>query len=200
MKRMNLLPKEMRPRPDRFHLGQIKQFVQVARRSPLIRLSTVLAACLALLIVWQGTAIWRYQFDTGRLKKELKQLQALNAQLGTQQQALNAHGADLLVERERLEKRRQDLIDAKQTAAPLSAVLAELVGVLPAEIWINKLTFGGEELKLVGSSRETQSVADLMASLDSSGQFRETQFAYTQRSEQAADSAFTFEISTKPVF
>ena len=200
VKRMNLLPKELRPKRQRLPFNfSIGRFHELIRRSLAVRRSTAVLGFLAFLVFWQGTAIWRYQFGTRQLRGELEQIRLFTAQLKTQQQALAIRRAELLVRRDQLEARHQSLLQARQPAVPVSAVLAEFVEALPEEVWITKLAFSGDALKIVGASRDTKSVARLMAQLDSSKRFRDTTFSYTQRSTQAPEAPFTFEISTTPI-
>lgn len=202
MKRINLLPQALRPRKDtgaffRWFTQLVQQWP--LQRSPGIRYAAVVIGFLGVVMCWQGTAIWRYRFVTSRLQKELQQLRRSSAELKTKQQALNVQRAELLATREQLETKRAALQQARQPRVQVSTAFAELVEALPDDAWIAKLSFDGEHISLVGATLDAQAVANVMAKLDGSQRFSQTQFTSTQRAGQAEGATFMFEITTKPV-
>jgi len=197
MKRLNLLPEELRPR--KAAEPRVSRRAPLRSRLPGLGYAVAVIGLLACVALGQGVTLWRYRTGTSDLRKELGQLQRLSAQMKTQQQALNVQRADLASVREQLEARRTALVSARQPAVPVSTVLAELVQALPAEVWITKLSFTGDLLKIVGATTDAQSVANLMAKLDGTQRFSETRFTYTQRANDTEEAPFTFEISTRPV-
>jgi len=200
MKRLNLLPEELRPRrAAEPRVSRRAPLGSRLRQAPGLWYAVTVIGLLACVALGQGVALWRYRTGTGELRKELGQLQRLSAQMKTQQQALNVRRADLASVREQLEARRAALVSARQPPVPISTVLAELVQALPTEVWITKLSFTGELLKIIGATTDAQSVANLMSKLDEAQRFSETRFTYTQRANDTEEAPFTFEISTRPV-
>lgn len=193
MKRLNLLPEELRPGGRR---GSKGPFIGL---SPVVVGGVLGVSVVAAIVMSQGAAAWRYRTETIQLKTELDQLRTLSAQLNEQQQRLAVQRGELLAQRERLRAKWETLEQARQPAVPVSEILAELARVLPQEVWITKLSWSDETLKVTGAARDTQQVAVLIAAMDGSGRFRETTFAYTQRSPQPQDPGFVFEVSTTPV-
>ena len=191
MKRMNLLPRPPRRRDLRWK----ELFLELP---PPLRLAAAASILLVLGSVGQGILFWRYRVGIERFKKEMVRVRSLSVQQKTQQQALSARRAQGVAQREQLEARRRALIGARQPEVPVSVVMAELAQALPDQVWITKLQFVDTVLKIEGASDDTQSISNLMAKLDGSNRFRDTKFAYTQRS-QTAGAAFTFEVTTTPV-
>lgn len=194
---MNLLPKDLRPRKQALRFQN--RLTSLLRGPRWIRPMIPVLVMLLGMALWQGPALWRHRQGATDLRKELEQLRRLSAELKTQQQDLHAKRAQLLAKRAELEARREALMSTRQPPVPVSSVLVQLAKTIPEEVWITKLSFAGESLKLVGASQDTQAVADLMARLEGSKRFRDTTFVYTQRATQGAASVFTFEISTIPV-
>ena len=104
MKRMNLLPKDLRPRkPEprlRIHLTQL------VRGPAGVRHVALVFVVLLGMALWQGPALWRYRLSADRLRKDLEQLRRLSTELKTQQQEFHAKRAELLAKRAELEARR----------------------------------------------------------------------------------------------
>lgn len=189
MKKVNLLPKELRLRKE----GSLLRY------SPATRFVLAGVAVVAGLVVWQVSDLWRYEAGIDRLKKEMGQLRQTMSQLKGQQQVLNVKRSELTVAKEQWESRRRALVAARQPEVPISTVLAELIGVLPEEVWITKLSLTEENLKIMGASPHAQSAADLIARLDDSKKFQATKFVNTQKLTQAGEEVFTFEIVTEPI-
>ena len=195
MKRLNLLPQELRQKKPGDLFLPIRKLIKA---SPAVRLAMGLAGVV--LLVWlRGAFVTvRYGWEASSLKKEQVELRSLSGELKSQQQALLKKRSEITRKREETETRLQALRQAQQPPVPLSTVLTELVGVLPEEVWITKMTFEEGGLKIVGASQETQAVVNLMGQLEGSGRFQDTTFAYTQRTAKDQDGAFTFELSTRP--
>ena len=197
IKRMNLLPKDLRPRKPEPRLRI--PLTQLVRGPAWVRRVALVVVVLLGMALWQGPALWRYRLSADRLRKDLEQLRRLSTELKVQQQNLHAKRAELLAKRAELEARREALMSTRQPEVPVSSILVQLAETVPEEVWLTKLQLYGESLKLVGASQDTQAVANLMASLEGSKRFRETTFVYTQRATRGAASVFTFEISTTPI-
>lgn len=197
MKRVNLLPQTMQSR-ERGRSLFIRSNHLLRRLARTWHFVAVIGG-LVLVLLWHRVAIQRYQTGTNRLRDELQQIRHLSEQSKAEQQALNVQRAELQARREQLETRRERLRRAHQPMVQVSLVLTNLVEVLPANVWITKLSFDGEQLALVGATTDAQSVAEIIANLDSSHRFGETRFTSTARTVQQGETVFTFEISTMPV-
>ena len=195
MKRLNLLPKELRPKTGPLSLSRLQQQFQY---SPTFRWTAVAIGLLALVPIGQEIAVWRYRFGLTQLERQLKQARTLASQLKVQQEGLKAQRADLLMKRQQLEIRQQTMLHAHQSKIAVSTILAELVEVLPSEVSITTLSYNGALLKIVGNCPDIQSVGILMNKLDKSARFYNTSFTYTQRVAPKTGTGFTFEISTVP--
>ncbi len=195
IKRLNLLPKELRPRTGLLSLGQFKQQFQY---SPAFRSATIAIGLLALVPIGQEAAMWRYRFGLQQWERQLKQARTLSTQLKVQQEGLKAQRADLLLKRQQLEIRQQTLLHAHQSRIAVSTILTELVEVLPTEVSVTNLSYNSAVLKIVGNCPDVQIVGTLMNKLDGSGRFYNTSFTYTQRVAPKTGTGFTFEISTVP--
>ena len=195
MKRLNLLPKELRPKTGPLSLSQLQQMFQY---SPTFRLAVLAVALLALVPIGQEVTIWKYRFGLTQLDRQLKQARTLGSQLKVQQEGLKAQRADLLMKRQQLEIRQQTMLHAHQSKIAVSTILAELVEALPTEVSVTNLSYNGALLKIVGNCPGIQSVGALMNRLDKSNRFYNTSFTYTQRVAPKTGTGFTFEISTVP--
>ncbi len=196
MKRLNLLPKELRAaRPMWFG----KSFPIEFGRGPALKAAAIVVVLLGLGIGGQMVATWKYDMKAYFVRKQMEQVRRLSAQSKTQQQALNVRRAGLESQRQVLDARRQALSRVIQPPVPFSAVLAELVELLPEQIWVSKLSFHAQRVQLSAVSKNPQAITDLMALLDGSRAFRDTTFTSVQRSEQDPEGLFRFEISTVPI-
>lgn len=170
------------------------------------------AAILILCIGFFGLSRGLSQANqAANLRKDIEQTRRLKEQLELQvaqkRGELESQQAQSLAEREHLEARHRRLLRSQQNPVPLSVVLQKLGTYVPSGVWITKLTFNGDSLKISGASKTTTAVSHLMNQLEVSKQFRNTTFSYTQRTEETEEeprsqstvSNFTFEISTTPV-
>ncbi len=194
-KRLNLLPKELRPKTGPLSLTH---FQQQFRYSPTFRWAVVAVGFLVLLPIGQEVSVWRYRFGLHALERQVKQARTLNSQFKVQQEGLKAQRADLLLKRQQLEIRQQTMLHAHQSKVAVSTILTELVEVLPSEVSVTNLSYNGAVLKIVGSCPDIQAVGVLMNRLDKSNRFFNTSFTYTQRMAPKTGAGFTFEISTVP--
>ena len=148
MKQINLLPRDLRPNQAMLSLRfeRVRQMMKL----PAARTGALALALLLLPVVGQSAAIQGHRFRTDRLRRDLKHLQLSSGQLKTQMQEMNVRRAGLLLERTRLENRQRRLVKARQPPVPISTVLTDLVGAVPEEVWITKLSLSGETLKKIG--------------------------------------------------
>jgi len=196
MKGINLLPKDLRPKKGGLLPGGLMKLLV---GSPING-----AAALALLwgvglLFWGEGEIGRYQSEIQQLQKDIQEMKGLSTQGKSQLQEIAIERSKLLTEQEKLEVLRQVMDRARQPGLTLSATLMKLVTLLPERMWITKLQFDGQILKIVGIAQDTPSIVHWIAVLDESGRFRETTFAYSQRLEERTEMPYTFEISTVPV-
>lgn len=194
-KRLNLLPKELRPKTGLLSLRHLQQQFQY---SPTFRWVAITVGLLALLPIGQEISVWRYRFGLRHLERQMGRARTLSAQMKVQEEGLKAQRADLLLKRQQLEIRQQTVLHAHQSKIAVSTILTELVEVLPSEVSVTTLSYNGAVLKIVGNCPGIQSVGILMNKLDKSDRFYNTSFTYTQRVAPKTGTGFTFEISTVP--
>lgn len=196
MKRMNLLPEDLRAgRGGRFGLSW-PEVRDLARTGWLL---IVVLLFLTSMAAGQGISAMRYRSKTEALKKELRTLRVSSTQLKAMLQEMNVARSDLDQKRRALEERRRALSKASRPSGSFAGLLVEMVGLIPKEVWITKLALQEDRLKLLGVSKSTESVTDLMARMNASRWFRDTTFAYTQRDDKESLGEFRFEVSTTPV-
>lgn len=189
MRKLNLLPPDLRPQPRGQALSRF------ATRSPAIVAGVVGAVVLVAAGAWQASAAWRYRAATAQLRKELAQLKMAGTQRTEQQQTVAIQRAELLAQRERIKAKLELLAQARQPAVPMSQVLADVAQVLPEAVWVTRMNVADDTLKITGAAREPQLVATLITAMEASGRFRDTTFAYTQRLPQEKEQGFAFEVS-----
>ncbi|HEX9779970.1 MAG TPA: PilN domain-containing protein [bacterium] len=148
--------------------------------------------------------------DVQALRAELRQTQAARDELRTEieeeQARLAVARAELEEQRLVIEQARKSITEARQPEVPVSAMLADVVRVIPEGVWITKLSYAGPTLKIVGLAQQAELVTTLMDRMERSGKFRDTTFAYTKRAPAAEPAKnqdpranlFTFEISARP--
>ena len=95
-KRLNLLPKELRPKTGPLSFSRLQQQFSY---SPTFRWVTVAAGLLALVPIGQEVSVWRYRFGLHQLERQIEKARTLSAQFKVQQEGLKAQRADLLLKR-----------------------------------------------------------------------------------------------------
>jgi Tfp pilus assembly protein PilN len=197
-KRLNLLPPEWQPKP-----------LSLGGSLPALRKHLPLTAGL-LGGLSVGGLIWNaYQHsDPGALRQNIQQTQLLQTQLSADVQTRSAEQearrAQLIDERNQLEKMLKMLSQPQQASVPVSEVLLRLSTRVPESVQITKLSYANNTLTIAGIAQQAQAVTVFVQELDRSHDFRNTTFAYTQRENQGKtkkeeNTRYSFEVSTVPV-
>jgi Tfp pilus assembly protein PilN len=199
MKRMNLLPKDLRPGQSKKGLFGVSGR-QVWAVFKTCWMMVVVGLFFGGMLVGQRVAIADYEQRKEQVRRELKGARISSTQLKIQLQEMNITRSDLDQQQQIMEDRAEALKSVRHVEGSFAMLLAELVGIIPEQVWMTKLTYAKERLKIVGTSESTQFVTELMGEMDNSRWFRDTTFAYTQRDgQEQVEGEFRFEISTTPV-
>lgn len=197
MKRLNLLPTQMRARTDAPPLSRL-----ITRHRSTLRIlaSLVLFACAG----YGAVKIWQ-RLDPGYIRKRIHQTEsaqeALSDQVESRSAALTARQAILLDERKAIDDRLRALSQPQRAQLPISDVLMKLVEVVPQSIWVSQFKFSANRLTITGTTENAEHATTLIQALDQSGFFKDTTFVYTQLSEESKESSshYTFQVTTEPV-
>ncbi|MDD5423893.1 MAG: PilN domain-containing protein [Candidatus Omnitrophica bacterium] len=190
MKRFNLMPRQGRK-------GQPAPSGAKQSGKPKINAVLVIALIAAVAIAVpnvinrrSGGALANARARLEEAKKELNRRQTQRLQI--------AKDYDLLVKKKlAAEERLQYLKSAKiDKPGELSQALVYMPTLIPDEIWINKLTVGGQKVVINGSTLDNQAVSKFMDSLNKSKKFKGSSFNFTQKSDLGDATLYNFEIAT----
>ena len=159
------------------------------RPVPLAAAAASIAAIVAL--VWWYAALVRSE---GRLAQEVASLDrevvALREALGRDQTS-----RDAVIDLGRRTALIQQLASGRDVAL---GVLDSLLDLVPSDLWLTALEGRGVELRAAGSAHSARAVADFMASLRSSGAFKDVEIvAARQDLGKAPTGPVSFEITCR---
>ncbi len=135
-------------------------------------------AGFGLFLVWQSSA--ELSADTAEMQRLMASLRQTDAGEG---------GSPLLAAANTLHERRRERL-------PAIAVLNELSGLLPQNVWLESVTLDDAKLEIKG---EGAGIPPLIEILERSGAFRDVNFsAATQRNAEMTAEAFSIEATLEP--
>jgi len=190
MKRINLLPRDMKKRlmPGWIKPALLKNRLSAAGAAALL--------VLFILLVWHGTALVRYRVALSSQKESLKKLQVQLKQAEQEYSQIQQERSAYVQEKKVLEERLQLLREARKSGIAWSKVLARISGLTPPEVWVNKIALGKDSVTIRGATEDNALVSDFMTQLDNSGMFFDTSFNYTQKSKLKDSPVIEFEVIT----
>ena len=190
MKRMNLLPEEVRK------LTSMEWFQKVCLSNRIFQICVLGIFFLVVVSVIQTSAVNRNKKQLSVLKNEFRQTE--------KELDENKKVYEFLVEKQKNEKQKQKILvrrlDILETAleerANWTAALAELSEVVPGNLWFKKISLRSDQLILQGTALNNAIITSFMKSLDNSKVFKDTSFNYTRRGEKKASELINFEVTT----
>ncbi|MFH0855796.1 MAG: PilN domain-containing protein [Candidatus Omnitrophota bacterium] len=104
-----------------------------------------------------------------------------------------------LIKEEALFKQRLDLLSSTVArSGGYCGLLASIAGLLPQDLWINRLIMNDNEIQVSGSTINSQLIADFMNKLDGCKDFRNTRFVSTEKQVIDSHVIYNFQIVTEP--
>jgi cell division ATPase FtsA len=166
--------------------------------APLLRLKAshvlVLAvAVMAALAAPQVIRLRNAREQSASLAAQVKTARAKMTEMQERQLALAQREKEIAESNNVLEEKIRQFRMAGREKKQFSSILAKLAEVLPAEIWINQLSYEERRLTIVGGATKTELVAGVIDSLKKPEDFSDVTFHYTQRDETT--STYKFEIT-----
>ncbi|MFC1631607.1 pilus assembly protein PilM [Candidatus Omnitrophota bacterium] len=149
---------------------------------------TVAILLILIQIVRAGFLGWEGQ----AAKSRIKAAQARLSRLQSSQLDLVDEQSKLFERKQELSARLQLLNQATRTPRDFSRVLAQVAGLLPEEVWVNKLAYAEKKLSATGSCADTAPVMQLVEGLKGSEQFTGATFKYIQKDPQT--QIYNFEV------
>lgn len=190
MKRINLIPAEAKKITPRRWL---KVYIFKTRTAQFMALACILFIFLNL---WQATSLLRYKFAVGQGKKNIVKLQAKLTQFQNAYAQIKSQRQDVDRETKHIEEKFKILQQGRGERIAWAKVLAHLSGLVPQDLWINKVALNKDLVTLTGTTFDNAIVSRFMASLDESDYFKETSFNYTQKAKLTDKPVINFEITT----
>lgn len=157
---------------------------------------------IVLLVLYAGGVLpqfllvkpYRFKLDAAKHKLQAAKLQL--SRLQTQQLGLAKERSALLKKKNLAAEELEYFRSAKKDKRwQLSEILREFTGLVPADIQLNKLSIGQEQIAINGLALESRAVSDFMARLKESGRFRAPVFNFIQRNEEKEGVFYSFEIT-----
>lgn len=156
----------------------------------------------ALLLLYAGGVLphlllvkpYRIKLDAARNRLQAEKLQL--SRLQTQQLSLAKERSALLKKKNLAAEDLEYFRSAKKDKRwQLSEILRELAGLIPADIRLNKLSIGLEQIAINGLASESRAVSDFMARLKEAERFKAPVFNFIQRNEERDGVLYGFEIT-----
>jgi Tfp pilus assembly protein PilN len=146
-----------------------------------------------------GGSYWYVGRETTRLQKELRDANTENQRLAEVKAKYDEskRKSDMFERRVRV---MNDLQAAQQVPIVQLNVIADTVNKTDA-VWLETMTSDGKNLNLVGMALSADAVADLMANLRKSGQFKSVEIKETLQDSAVKEvQAFKFELICEMAF
>lgn len=165
------------------------------RQQEILQHLAVVVAAITLVVVLVLGADWYKSSELDGLQEEFNVLKAKNAELQKKIGKLK----DLDKLRADVE-RKLALVDELQQGRFYSLnTLYEIARVIPENVWVNKITDSGSELKVTGTGESNKAVANFMRSLDESDIFSDVTLQIISRSQADGVPVRSFTMSVKRV-
>lgn len=167
-----------------------------ASRLPRLKASHVVFAAvvvMAALAAPQVLTLKDVREQSAALAGQVKTARARMTEAQERQLALAQKEKEMAEANSILEEKIRQFRMAGREKKQFSSILAKLAEVLPAEIWINQLSYEARRLTIVGGATKTELVAGVIDSLKKPDDFSDVTFHYTQRDETT--STYKFEIT-----
>lgn len=190
MKRMNLLPEEVRKTTI---FEWLKKILLGSRIAQICILGSLLLVAITFI---QTTTVERNNKQLSALKKEFNQTEK------DLEESKKVY--EFLVEKQKTEKEKEKILvrrlgileTALEERANWTAALSELSKVTPSNLWFKKISLRSDHLTLQGTASDNAIITSFMKSLDNSKVFKDTSFNYTRRGEKKASELINFEVTT----
>lgn len=193
MKRINLIPAEAkRTTAERW----LRQYLLKSRAS---RIAAIVTVIFITVNIWQVSQLLRYKLAVLQGKAGIKKMQAKLGQMQGTYTSLNSQRQQLEREARRIEGRLETLQKLQTERFVWAKALSHLSGLLPQELWVNKITLNKEQVVIAGTTFDNALVGRFMARLDESEYFEQTTFNYTQKAELTDKPVLNFEVVTHVV-
>lgn len=124
-------------------------------------------------------------------KRELEEKQARKAELDEVLKTITK----LENTKKRLDKKVRIITELKGKQANAVRVMDEVSKALPEMVWLTKLNFGKNVLKLEGTALSNDLIADFIDNLRASNYFQNEQFQGSNRKKQGGIDVFNFKLS-----
>jgi Tfp pilus assembly protein PilN len=158
-----------------------------------INLGLVFGGLAALLVVGLGGYSWKLSSDIAWFNAEIDK----NQQELERLKPIIAQHQRFKEEKEELERRVNAIESVARNQARPVYLLDSLADSLPGDLWLNRMEEKGQMLRLAGATYSSQTLADFMARLKSSGRFKEVDLVESRQDLTKSPRTITFEVACR---